>query len=289
MFDFVGIIKRLLPWRVRYFLHLEAAKRNIKFPEIFKLHYSHEYYSSAFFTMMDECNIQDFSNQCVCELGPGGSLDSALIAYQLGAQKTILLDIDDLACSDSIFLKGEHCDLLGDRHSLHELPEVTSAETWHAYLTKINAVYLTNGIAGYYTVPSDSVDHVFSIAVLEHVRRNIFEETVREIYRFTKPGGTAFHVVDFRDHLGGKKNHLRFPFSVWEDADHYKMEMYTNRIQCSEICKIFEQVGFYIVRLEKKYFDTMPIARSELADALTDISEDDLMCSVARLMVRKPM
>lgn len=112
------------------------------------------------------------------------------------------------------------------------------------YLRKINGLYSINGLEGYREVADDSVDYLFSFAVLVHVRKRTFEDTMKETYRFMKSGGMAYHTVDYKDHLGGKKNQLRFRESVWEDETHYRMDNYTNRLACSEMCQILEDIAF---------------------------------------------
>jgi nucleoside diphosphate kinase len=94
-------------------------------------------------------------------------------------------------------------------------------------------------------------------------------------------------VVDFRDHLGGKKNHLRFSKSKWESKLYREMPNYVNRISTSTIIQIFEKIGFEIISCEVTRFDTLPIKREYLDKEFTDISEDDLMISTAWIVAKK--
>lgn len=86
--------------------------------------------------------------------------------------------------------------------------------------------------------------HVDNSAVLEHIRKNIFMDSIDYMSRFMRAGGMCYHTVDFTDHMGGGKNQLRFPELVWEDEDHYRMDNYTNRIQFPEISKAKELLGY---------------------------------------------
>lgn len=168
------------------------------------------------------------------------------------------------------------------------MPKCSDGETWRSYLTKINAEYSINGLDGYKRVPDDSVDYCFSFVVLEHIRKNIFMDTIKEMHRFMRSGGVGYHSVDFTDHMGGGKNQLRFTESVWEDEDHYKMDNYTNRIQCSEMCRMLKEVGFKDVKVKRtRVFKALPIKRKDITPDLGEISDEDLRTAMAVLFFHK--
>lgn len=154
-------------------------------------------------------------------------------------------------------------------------------------MEKIHAVYRTDGLDGYYSVPDNSVDFLFSFSVLEHIRKNIFLNTMKETFRFMREGGISYHAVDFTDHLGGGKNHLRFSEEVWEDKDHYRMDNYTNRLSCSEICQMLEDLGFQIVKVMPRQFWKDPVKRNCLDRQFRNISEKDLRTAGAVIIARK--
>ena len=64
-------------------------------------------------------------------------------------------------------------------------------------------------------IPSNSVDLIFSQAVMEHIRKKDFEAMNSELYRVLKKDGVISHQIDLRDHLGGGLNNLRFSDSLW--------------------------------------------------------------------------
>jgi SAM-dependent methyltransferase len=133
------------------------------------------------------------------ELGPGDSLDSALIAKTFGASKTILVDVESCASTDvGVYRRMEsHLRQLGmyppnlDRcRSMDDVAEACSAE------------YMTAGLASLREIPSASVDFTWSHAVLPYVRRDEFLPVLQELRRVQRPGGVASHCVPIKDIVG---------------------------------------------------------------------------------------
>src|SRR5262249_32325150 len=83
-----------------------------------------------------QSGIHSLKGLTVLELGPGNGLLTAPYALKRGASKVWLVDSECLADP--------------------EIPE--------------GAVYLTDGLESMHSIPSGSVDFLFSNAVLEHVR-----------------------------------------------------------------------------------------------------------------------
>lgn len=281
------MIKNIVPWRLRYFIKVQEAKGSLKLPQKLKQHRSVVDYNNGLYQVLKELGITDMRDKTVCEMGPGEFLTHAFLEYQLGSKKEILLEIADFANVNSP-VDTSHLILDKDYKITKNLPPLSQAETWKSYLKKINATYSINGLDGYKHIPDDSVDYIFSFAVLEHIRKNIFFKTLEETYRFMNRGGVFYHMVDFTDHFGDKKNHLRFPEKVWEDKTHYSMENYTNRIACSEICKILEETGFEILKVKNQLFNRIPIKRFHLDRQFSNISEKDLFIANSIIVGRKP-
>lgn len=279
-------IKDCIPWRLRYYIKLQEAKGNIKLGNAIKQHRTIEEYNNAFYEALQAFDIIDLKGKKVCEMGPGEYLSHAFLEYQLGADKEILLEIADYAGIDSpVDLSKLKLD--NNYRAVRALPILDLNEKMGVYLQKINALYNTNGFEGYRQVPDNSVDYVFSFAVLEHIRKRIFLDTMKETYRLMKSGGMAYHTVDYKDYFGGKKNQLRFRESVWEDDVHYRMDNYTNRIMCSEMCRIFQNIGFEIVSVKKTYFQKLPIRRIKMERCFSEISDEDLITESAVIILRK--
>ncbi len=175
--------KNCIPWRLRYFLKLQEAKGNFKFPENIKQKSLIEEYNNIFYNALKVLEIKDFREKSVCEMGPGQFLSHAFLEYQLGAEKEVLLEIADFANVDSPADKSL-LSLVNDYDYVRRLPELEDGETWRTYLQKIHAIYRTDGLNGYKSVPDESIDFLFSFAVLEHIRKNIFVDTMQETFRF---------------------------------------------------------------------------------------------------------
>ena len=272
-------IKNILPWRIRYAIKLAEAK-GYKIPGFLKFHNNLKNYTDAYYKVLRELGVGDLTGKTVCELGVGDFLVNAFLEYQMGAEAEYMLEIMDFVGVDSeVDINGYYKLRSPDKGGFvrkRKLPRIGDGETWKSYLPKINAHYLTNGLQGYKEIPSDSVDYVFSNAVFEHIRKREFVSTIEEVYRFMKTDGIMYNAVDFRDHIGGGKNQLRFPDDVWEDEDHYRMDNYTNRISCSEMEEILRKIGFRKIEIKRDYYDHIPLKRDKLAKEFASISDEDL-------------
>lgn len=280
-------VKYLLPWQLRYFIKLQEAKGNIYLPKGIKQKSDIKGYNDAFYEFLASLRKYDLSGNIFCEMGPGHFLTHAALAYQLGCEKAILLEIGDFAGIDTK-VDFKDIQLKPGIAAIKKLPQVSGTEIWRQFLGMIDAEYYTDGIYGYERIVDDEVDYVYSGMVLEHVRKNIFKQTLSQMYRFMKPGAVCFHLVDLRDHFGGKKNQLRFPEAVWEDKVHYRMDNYTNRLSCREICEIFMDTGFEIIRLKKRKFKSLPVNRKHLDAAFREYSDEDLLIAEFIIIARKP-
>lgn len=280
-------VKNLIPWRLRYYIKLQEAKGIICLPSGIKQFRPIEQYNDQFYQTLNDLHITDFEGKTICELGPGQHLSHAFLEYQMGAKKEWLLEIadfahiDNLAVLDNVLLDSSQC-------LKRELPQLQSGEAWKSYLEKINAVYSINGLEGYKAIPDNSVDYCFSYAVIEHIRKDIFMDTIEQMYRFMREGGVCYHTVDFTDHMGGKKNQLRFNESIWEDDVHHNMDNYTNRFSCSQIVGSLKRVGFRKVKIIKQLsFKDLPIKRKYVAKEFEHTTDADLKAAFAIIVLRK--
>jgi SAM-dependent methyltransferase len=210
------------------------------------------------------------------ELGPGDSLDSALIAKTFGASKTFLVDVESCASTDlGVYRRMEsHLRLLGMYP-----PNLDHCRTIDDVAESCGAEYLTEGLTSLRKIPSASVDFVWSNAVLPYVRRNQFVATLRELRRVQRPGGVASHCVPIRDIIGGKLNDLRFSEGIWESALMANSRFYTNRLRYSELLWLFREAGFEPEVVREIRWKTLPIPRRKMAKEFALLSEEDLQVS----------
>jgi SAM-dependent methyltransferase len=208
------------------------------------------------------------------ELGPGDTLFSGLIAHALGAQSCYLVDAGPFANLNparyqcmATMLASEGLDV----------PLPRSGSSISEYLNTLGVRYLTNGIESLKSIPSQSVDFIWSQAVLEHVRLSDFVETLKELRRIIKGDGAMSHRIDLMDHLGGKLNNLRFSRKIWESRFMAISGFYTNRIRFSEMTRLFEEAGFSVRVLNTDRWSEMPTPKPKLAREFRHLDNIELL------------
>jgi len=222
------------------------------------------------------------AGKTILELGPGDSVATALLAACHGA-RCILLDSGTFASKDVMVYQKLAKDL---SKAGFFPPELSSAASLQDVLAACGAVYLTEGLTSFSHIETSSVDLIFSQAVLEHVRKHEFVETMRECRRVLSPNGVASHQVDLKDHLAGGLNNLRFNEKIWESDFFVQSGFYTNRIRYSEMLKLFKDAGFVVNVLDAARWDKLPIGRSTLNVNFSKLSDDELKVSVFDVLLR---
>jgi SAM-dependent methyltransferase len=221
----------------------------------------------------------------ILELGVGDSLASALVAYGYRARQVYLADVGPFARTDPQLYKSLADSLA---HSGLEVPDISGVRSLDEVMKLCNATYLTRGLASLREIPDNSVDFVFSQAVLEHIRKEEFAATLLELRRILKPTGRASHVIDFKDHLNEGLNHLRFPEKVWESRVMADSGFYTNRIQAPSMLKIFERCGFENLQVHKEWrWPALPTPRAALHRSFRQLSDADLLVSCIQVTMER--
>ena len=208
------------------------------------------------------------------EFGPGDSLASALVFKAFGASKVFLVDDGAFARRDI----GPYRELA--RH-LRALGRPTPAEDGlrdvDRMLEACGAVYLTKGLESLRSIADGSVDFLWSQAVLEHVRKSKFVETLRELRRIIRDDGICSHRVDLRDHLDDALNNLRFTEAVWEAELFASSGFYTNRIRYGEMLDLFHTAGFRTAVCGVDTWPGLPTPRERLAEPFRSRPDSDLL------------
>lgn len=216
---------------------------------------------------------EDFT---VLELGPGDSLLSALNMTALGAGKCYLVDVAQFATMETEVYKNALSYL--EEQQGYTLDQINhNAKTVDEFFQNINMEYLTNGLSSLRSIPDNSVDFIWSHAVLEHVRLAEFNEVMQEFHRILKPGGVSSHVVDLKDHMEESLNNLRFSEKTWESDLFSKSGFYTNRLRHNEIIKSFQDAGFNIHSDKTYAWDKLPVAKPSLDKSYQEYPDDDLL------------
>lgn len=220
-------------------------------------------------------SMENLTGKVILEMGPGDSVATAIIAHALGA-RAILIDAGRYASASSATYEPL-CRALAERGGVPV--DTRGLKTLDELLQACGARYLVTGAAAWREIASQSVDLVFSQAVLEHVRLHEFEQVQRECKRVLKPRGAASHRVDLKDHLGGALNNLRLPRGWWESDFFVNSGFYTNRIRMSRMLGMFEDAGFRVQCEHVERWHELPTPRKSLAAEFAQLADDELRVS----------
>ena len=222
------------------------------------------------------------------ELGPGDSLASAVIGRAYGAAQGWLIDSGAYVSRDPA-VYGRLIAELRQRGTPGNLPADLPCDDLERLLAACGAEYLDEGLASLARIPDGACDMAFSQAVLEHVPREAFATLMSELYRVLRPGGIASHAIDFRDHLGGGLNNLRFSPALWEAPWFAKRSgFYTNRLRLPEMVDAFHGAGFEVEVREKGTWDRLPLAHHAIHPAFRSLTQEDLLTRSAFVRLCKP-
>ncbi len=217
---------------------------------------------------------QSGTGPVLLEIGPGDSLLSAVIGAAHGASRVHLVDAGPFATADLHPYRDAEKTLRSKGLNPPSLEGVTDLD---GVLSACHASYGTRGLASMKEIPGASVDLIWSQAVLEHIRRNEFDEFLRETRRVLKPHGLCSHLIDLKDHLGGALNNMRLPSRLWEAEWMARSGFYTNRMRRSEMLRSFESAGFTLEVLGVTRWDALPTPHAALAREFRHFDADELL------------
>jgi hypothetical protein len=250
----------------------------------------------------------------VAELGPGHSLGAGLAALLCGADRYCALDRSPLATAGTPDCSLEELVALFTRREAVpgelELPAVrpllSSYEFPHRLLdeptleaalapARVQAIAAAldglrtgeqGGLIEYHApwssrrrIRRESVDHLFSQAVLEHV--DDVAGAYRGMHRWLRPGGVMSHQIDFRSHATSElwNGHWGIPSLKWA-VIRGRRGYLINRLPLSGHLRAMERAGFEIVG-RRLVTGGKGLARADLAARFSDISDEDLQTSGA--------
>ena len=199
-------------------------------------------------------------------------MSSALIAHTLGISKSYLID------NGSYAERNPACYLqlvqLLDKQGF-DVSDLVQGTSLDDYLRVSNSRYLTSGLASLRTIPDSSIDFIWSNAVLEHIKKTDFLETLTELRRIIKPSGLSSHVMDLRDHMNESLNHLRLSSRFW-NSYLIRTSNFTNRIMFLEALNDFRLAGFEPKIVKLRSWSQLPVPKNKMAEEFQTISEEDL-------------
>jgi SAM-dependent methyltransferase len=217
------------------------------------------------------------------ELGPGESLFSAIISQAFGASASYLVDVGAFARRDL-----QPYRIMAQYLRDHDLPvpNVDTATTLDQLLHMCGSQYLTAGLTSLRGLPDQSVDFIWSQAVLEHLRQSEFTPIMMELRRILRADGVCSHRVDLKDHLAGGLHNLRFSHRLWESNFMANSGFYTNRLRYSEMVQRFCEAGFEVQHVHVDRWDHVPTPREKLAAPFRHLPDDELCISGFTIILR---
>jgi SAM-dependent methyltransferase len=220
------------------------------------------------------------------ELGPGSSYGAQLILASMGAR--VILADRFLARWDDDYHPTLYAAIAKRWSPKDQIDAVIRARSHAASSLRL----LEEQAENLRSIPSETIDFVYSNAVLEHIVdvARVADETARIL----KPGGWAMHQIDLRDHRDFSRplEHL-----IMRDHDFFRAAKAThyefgNRFRAGEFNRHFVAAGLRIVELEV----TDVIRADYLAEALPRLREscspyrswpeDDLHCLGAAYLLQ---
>ncbi len=212
------------------------------------------------------------------EVGPGAMVSRAPVAAALGFGPVWYLDVEDAAPHDlAPYRRAAEV----ARAAGLSPPDLSACTTREEVLAACGATYLVGGTEQLARIPPDSVDLVFSEAVLEHVRRDAMAPLLAALARVMAPGGLALHSIDFHDHLGGALRHLGFSPAFWEGSAVGRAGLYCNRLGLSQVLDIFAASGLSATIIERGLFPATPHQGGGPHPALAWRKDDTRICCAA--------
>ncbi len=209
----------------------------------------------------------DVEDRVFVEVGTGWHPLLPLVLGVLGARRTITLDVNAWLSRETLVETLEAVEGLVERltvdfgidaaaaHSrLAELRQLArSGHTPRDVLLAADVEYRFPVGAGATGMEAGSVDYVISSNVLEHIAPAELHRILEESRRILKPGGVSVHHVDPGDHFSiddriTSVNFLKFSPRAWRLIG--SGLAYHNRLRCVDYTRMFEELGFEILRTD---------------------------------------
>tara|TARA_X000000950_G_C13801408_1_gene613683 strand:- start:203 stop:1075 length:873 start_codon:yes stop_codon:yes gene_type:complete len=206
------------------------------------------------------------------EVGPGDSIITSLAAKKHGAGQYLLVDTKKNAYTNLNHLINISLEMKIEHNNYNKLNSIED------FLKYNNIEYKTEGMKSYNEISDSSVDLIWSKSVIEHIHADQIENVFKEFHRILKHNSVAVHSIDFRDHLSGSINSLRFNKSIWESYLFKNSGFYTNRLRPSQVISLLSKNGFEVSIFHQDFVDQAPLHRNKLSKDFRDLSDDDLRC-----------
>lgn len=255
--------------------------------------------------------------KAVVELGPGDSLGIGLMAILTGSERYLAIDaVRHAALETNLAVFDELVALLMNRtpipfdgecavirpelsnydfpHTLFDVASLASALA-PARLEKFKQLLLKpeeGGSIQYFapfgemsTIQPESIDWIFSQAVLEHVDN--LSETYRHCFLCLKLGGIMTHQVDYQCHETAPEwnGHWKYPQWLWI-LMRGRRPWFVNRLPHSKHRQMQQQAGFEVCA-ETLQEQKSGINRTQLASQFKSLTDKDMTTAGALFISMK--
>lgn len=185
------------------------------------------------------------------DIGAGYHFTIPLMFYELGCNNQLLVDIQHLARSDSVFPVIDllsRCNL--GKRQVRTLPDIDDHDL-DSYLAQLGIEYKApvniNGRES--PVLDNSISVVTMTSVLQYVPRSVVRQIFETVARVLMPGGYFLAIILMNDQYShfdqslSRFNFLRYSEKVWERW--YCSEIFAlNRMRASDFAALFEELPF---------------------------------------------
>jgi len=203
-------------------------------------------------------NYKKLEGISALEIGTGWDAINALLLYLMGAK--IIYTYDHVPHVRYKLIKeviNQIENRIDEIHSITLIPKsvlvnritkLQCATNTKMVFKTANIIYKSPGDATRTELSDNSIDLVFSHAVLEHVSESIIHSLIIETKRVLRKNGIVYHAIGLHDHYAGfdkninKVNFLRYPEWLWSFFIKNKIS-YHNRLREKEFINIFESHG----------------------------------------------
>lgn len=137
------------------------------------------------------------------------------------------------------------------------LSNIKDSKSVADFFSRSNTIYYAPGDGAKTMLANESVDLVYSHAVLEHIPEQVVYDLSMEAKRILKLTGVAYHLIGLHDHYVEfdkkitKVNFLRYPEYLWSFFVKNNIS-YHNRLRENQFLNIFEKCGAQVVWLQNK-------------------------------------
>ena len=262
--------------------------------------------------------VGTFRPQCVAELGPGDSLGVGLAAMLCGANRYYALDRLEFAnAQGNLEIFEELVELFGNRSPIpndsefpgvypklenYEFPSALLDDEWlgkcldSQRLERIRRLVATAAKSDgeieirYFapwnasaTIQPESVDWIFSQAVLEHV--DDVSDAYRNLKEWLRPSGLMSHRIDYTCHglTHDWNGHWTVSDAMWKVVRGQRAYL-INRLPHSAHIKAMRNCGMEVVC--ESITSGPPLGRAAIARRFSDFSGDDLSTAGAFVVAR---